>query len=201
MTALVGVTDCPQWWARLAQASGKLMFDIGANGGGTARMFAEKFTQVVAMEPCEESYRALLADRPSNVTSGCAAVSDHEGTVSLRVAQDAIRTGQLVTGDMHGWGETVGTRLVPAVTLDYLTLEFGTPTAVKVDVEGHELQVLHGARDTIPRYPTWYIEVHSRAFLEPISEILHGYTIDVHRHSLYVPDTDPWLDHFYLVAS
>lgn len=202
MTALVGVTDCPTYWRRLQDASGRLMFDVGANGGTTARMFADKFVQVVAIEPCVESYRVLIDSPPENVIPACHAISDHTGNVELREAGRAISTGQLVSGDCYlGWGDTLGVREVPCMTLDHLAETRGTPTAVKVDVEGHELQVLQGAPNILASYPTWYIEVHSRAFLDPLMELLSGYTVETIRHSLYAPGSDSWQDHFYLVAS
>lgn len=199
---LTGITDTAEFWRRLEAAHGSLMFDIGANGGGTTHLFSKRFVQVVAVEPCAESFNALRELRSDSIIPLCVAVSDHEGTVMLREAERSIRTGQLVTGSFHaGWGDTIRERQIACVTVDSLAETYGTPTAVKVDVEGHELHVMQGATNVIQSYPTWFIEVHSRSFLDPICELLDGYAVEVIRHSAYPPDSAEWHDHFYLVAS
>jgi FkbM family methyltransferase len=51
---------------------------------------------------------------------------------------------------------------VDAVTVDDMVEKFGVPTHIKVDVEGHELAVLHGARETLRRHsPVLFLELHN----------------------------------------
>lgn len=37
----------------------------------------------------------------------------------------------------------------PATTVDQITQQFGSPTHIKIDAEGHEAAVLRGARSTM----------------------------------------------------
>lgn len=201
--ALVGPTDTAEFWDRLRHASGHLMFDVGANAGGTARMFSERYDKVIAFEPCFESYTQLAQSLPPNVVAEPIALSDHLGSVTLIEAEHSIESGQLVSGEDHlNWGKTIAVRPVACSTLDLQVVAHGVPDAVKVDTEGHEVLVLTGARDTIKfAHPVWYIEVHDRNNEEWLRRLLPDYQIEVIRHALYPEGSDEWLDHFYMVAT
>lgn len=201
MTSLRCITDSPAYWNRLSEARGTRIFDVGANGGGTAWIFAAHFEHVVAFEPCRESYDDLVAQLPENVDAHNLAISDHCGVVSLREAARSMVGGQLVTGESLEWGETLGYREVLCVTLDEAAKEWGVPDAVKVDVEGHECHVLAGASETLSKRPTWMVEVHAAEYEEPLREALHGYQIETLRHSGYPEDSEGWRNHFYLIAT
>lgn len=52
--------------------------------------------------------------------------------------------------------------LTEATTLDEMTEEFGAPTHIKIDVEGHELAVLQGGRRTLQEHsPILFLELHN----------------------------------------
>jgi FkbM family methyltransferase len=201
MTSLRCITDSPAYWDRLCQAKGNRIFDIGANGGGTAWIFAPHFGHVVAFEPCQESYDDLVAQLPQNVTAHNLAISDHAGVVTLREAAHSMSGGQLVTGESLEWGDTLGYREVLCTTLDEAAREWGEPDTIKVDVEGHELHVLAGAVETLSKRPNWMVEVHAEEYEEPLREALSGYQIEVLRHTGYREGSEGWRNHFYLLAS
>jgi FkbM family methyltransferase len=49
-----------------------------------------------------------------------------------------------------------------SVTIDELSLKFGTPSHLKIDVEGHEAAVLRGARATLKNStPLVFLELHN----------------------------------------
>lgn len=196
-----GLTDSPSWWDVLSGLHGQLMFDIGANVGQAATLFAKSFDRVVSCEPCAEAYEILAERVPENVTVLEHAVSDHTGTVTLAVNSGSIRTGQLTSGECSepamGWGEVVGWRTVPAVTVDEMVRTFGIPDHVKVDTEGHELAVLAGASLLIARRETaWYIEVHSRRFASALRDHFAGYRVTFVDHD-YAPAP---FDNYYMRA-
>jgi FkbM family methyltransferase len=203
MTAWTDMSDCPRWWALLCQQTGTLAFDIGANGGVTAGIFAEHFDEVIALEPARESFGTLKSRAPENVLPIQMAVSDHDGAVLLREARTAMETGQLVTEGMD-WGETLGHREVKCLTLDSLVLLYGCPDMVKVDVEGHEVQVMKGASKLIAEHDTtWMIEIHDRLFGVQIEQMFMesgGWRTEEHRHSHYEPGSALWAGHWYLKA-
>lgn len=201
MSSLGAITDCRHYWKRLEAASGRRMFDVGANAGGTARMFAASFEKVFAFEPCEESFDDMQV--PGNVEALNIAISDHTGLVTLREASKAIGSGQLVSdGPSLDWGETVGHREVLCMSLDDASAMYGEPDAIKVDVEGHELHVLSGGTRTIEsKCARWFIEVHAADFERTIRETFADYTIELLRHSGYREGTDGWREHFYMVVT
>jgi hypothetical protein len=102
-----------------------------------------------------------------------------------------------------GWGEILDARVVPCVTVDALSEQYGDPDYIKCDVEGHEGRVFAGALKTVERArPALYIEVHNaqlgaeiRGYLDPfyssLREVWHPY---------YRPTDFGAKNHYWLVA-
>lgn len=196
--------DPPEVAELLTGFSGELAFDLGANTGATAALLAQRFAHVVALEPCAESFAQLAVLDAPNVTARRLAVSDRAGLVDLAVQRDPIRTGQLTTdGTRDEWGEVLQHRTVPATTVDALAVEHGTPELVKVDVEGHELRVIHGATRTLERArPGLLIEVHGQRLGEAIIALLWPLYPQLRRvpHPRYEAGQWGATNHFWLVA-
>lgn len=191
-------------WDVISGASGNLALDIGSNIGQAARVLAQNFTRVVSLEPCEESYSVLAAEMPANVTCLPHAVSDHDGEITLDVADRSIGTGQLVTGPgLPMWGERTGTRTVKATTLDSLLATYGPPDFVKVDVEGHECQVLAGGTRLFTEVrPYVIVEVHRAENELGVRGYLPGYDLTVLRHGDYVrKDGVVYQNHYWIHGS
>ena len=180
-----GRTDPHVVWDHYDDYAGELAFDVGANIGQVAKLIAPRFERVVSFEPCAESYAILAAEAPANVTALPWAVSDTDGPITLYEAHESIQTGQLVSGEGLYWGPIEGERRVEAFTLDSLAAIHGTPDFIKVDTEGHELQVLSGARATLASRPTLLIEVHhaeaGKAILAILGDI-GGYDVSTICH-------------------
>jgi hypothetical protein len=52
------------------------------------------------------------------------------------------------------------------MTIDHMTLRFGAPTHIKIDVEGHEAAVLRGAVGTLGKVPPiLFLELHNEMIL------------------------------------
>ena len=48
------------------------------------------------------------------------------------------------------------------MTVDQMAAEYGVPTHIKIDMEGHEASVLRGARATLERHsPFLFLELHN----------------------------------------
>lgn len=141
--------------------------EVGANIGTITVPLAKKAHTVFAFEP-EPTNAELLKQNlldsgvSSKVFEFPAALGDHMGHANLPVldySQPKVNGGAvaLLSEDASGDGnETIVS--VPIYTLDSYT-EFGKIDLIKIDVEGHELEVLKGARETIARdRPRLYVE-------------------------------------------
>lgn len=176
--------------------SGELALNIGANIGQAAHHLAPRFEQVIAFEPCWESFAVLDAEAPPNVQCRLVAVSDHVGELTLTESSRSILTGQLTTGGGLQWGEQVGERTIPCVTVDALGLD---PDLIQVDTEGHEVLVLTGAVETVRRCrPQLFVEVHHQSNQAPIRELFPDYEWEV----ITYPNVRPhsMLVHHYWMA-
>jgi FkbM family methyltransferase len=129
------------------------VFDIGANMGNKAEVFARLGARVVAVEPDPMCARVLRGRFVLNrrVTVLEAAVSSQPGERELYRAAPGDPLNTLSAkwrGEAHGEGGT--TTRVAVTTLDALTAQHGAPTFVKADVEGSEIDVLRGLSQPIP---------------------------------------------------
>lgn len=145
----VFVTDADTDWgaealfARFADASRDL-FDVGAHIGYYSLYLSPLVKRVWAFEPDRRNHAALSVNLAlaSNVTHVDSAVSTHSGALRLSVA------GGSATSHVAAVGVEVA-----AVSIDDFTRDTGaTPALIKIDVEGHDLAVLEGARGTLARH-------------------------------------------------
>jgi FkbM family methyltransferase len=186
----------------ICAARGKVAWDIGANIGVTARAMAENFEQVIAFEPCTESYHILLSEMPDNVEALPFAVGREDGDLILDVAELSISTGQLVSPGrpLPGWGDRLGTRTVPCRSLDSLMMHNDPPDFVKIDVEGSEVEVLEGGQVLLSRVrPDVIVEIHREEHGPLVAGLLPGYELVELRHGPYAkPGGNIWRNHYWI---
>src|SRR6202007_1747199 len=144
--------------------SGMTVVDIGCNIGYFALLEAKcvgPTGKVIAIEPEPGNARLFLdnlrANGYRNVEFHQVAISDRNGTFPLRISEKSNR---------HSLGPvpwpTTGFN-VPVRTLDSLIGKDPPESVdlVRMDLEGHEVEVLSGMRATIHRYsPKLLIEIH-----------------------------------------
>ncbi len=165
---------------------GQIAVDAGANVGTYAYWFARSASEVVAFEPQPSLAKRLSASGIRNLTVHNVALSDSTGIAELHVPK-AHGEASLRTLDVP-----VDTVQVPLTTLDSFELE--NVGFFKVDVEGHEEALLHGAENTLQRNsPLIYIEVEERHNPGGIARIVDwlanlGYTdVRYRQHSAMHP--------------
>lgn len=140
---------------------GDLVFDIGAHLGDRTAAFAALGARVVALEPQPFLLPWLrrLAGGADRVTVLEEAVGRAPGTTRLWVSPTTPSVSTVADGWKERlpeanptfrsvrWDEAVE---VPVTTLDALIARFGVPRFCKIDVEGHEAEVLAGLRRPLP---------------------------------------------------
>jgi len=97
-------------------------------------------------------------------------VDRSSGILHLNIAEGDSMAG--VTRNFLGQG-TPSEIAIPAVSLDEYAQQHGLwPDAIKIDVEGHEEQVLLGAKQVLGRAKLLVMEVHSEELKARCTSIL-----------------------------
>ena len=145
---------------------GDLIFDIGANRGTKTSIFLSLEARVVAVEPDEANQAILTAMflryrlTPKTVIIVPEAVSDQSTVETMWIDEP----GSAKNSFSRKWVETLKTdakrfgvsaefahqRQIQTTTLEALTVKYGPPFFVKIDVEGYELNVLRGMKRPVP---------------------------------------------------
>ncbi|MBK6019348.1 FkbM family methyltransferase [Streptomyces sp. MBT53] len=141
--------------------------DVGGWYGPWTHRLWRRARQVVTVEPVPHLARLLAAAAPAHARVIPAAASDRPGTARLWLPPDDEGdrgVSSLVRRDIHARAVHV-----PCVTLDGLGLK--DVGFIKIDVDGSELAVLHGATGLLTRdRPALFVELESR--IQPIAPIV-----------------------------
>lgn len=140
------------------KAEKKIIFDIGANEGFVSSFFLEENYRVIAIEPDVRNQK-ILSSRFRNepqfylIKKG---VSDTVKKASFFVHP----TNSSLHTFSQKWKNSVESKnqstqflvnqSIRLTTLDQIIQKKGIPTFIKIDVEGHELEVIKGLNQKIP---------------------------------------------------
>ena len=130
-----------------------VVYDVGANVGYHTTAFASRARQVISFEPNPQNFALLQQNTADHdrVTRYQAAVSNTAGTGYIDDFDPAVygNFGHMTMG-------TSGVQ-VPCMTLD--SMSHTPPDLIKIDVEGHEYEVLQGCVHMLKsRRPVIYYE-------------------------------------------
>jgi FkbM family methyltransferase len=153
----------------------KTSVDIGANRGRYTYWMLRHSDCVIAFEPSPEFCARLRRLFPTGVDVREAVVSDRSGQSELRVPlmySGRMREYNLATIEpanaLPDW--EIARVPVDMVTLDELNLD--RIGFIKIDVEGHELSVLHGARRLLAdQHPRLLVECENHYRPEAIESV------------------------------
>jgi FkbM family methyltransferase len=156
------------WYQEHIRLADQFIGDIGANVGTLSEFFwreAGAAGSVLSVEPLIE-HCAVLRQRIAELGAANwrvepVAVSHSKGSVALGVAMDHGRLNACV---VRGGGS----RMVRAARLHRLAPR---ATVVKLDIEGHEYEVLDDSLARMPHTCAWAIELHYRPD-RPLQKVL-----------------------------
>lgn len=133
-----------------------VVYDVGANIGYHTAAFASLAKHVYAFEPNKKNYKLLKKNTESTKNVSLYDVACSDSNTELCV-EDFDITVPGNYGEMHT--QNTG-QSCSAIRIDDLDDIYG-PDLIKIDVEGHELQVLRGALETIKEFnPIIFYEAH-----------------------------------------
>jgi FkbM family methyltransferase len=148
---------------------GDVVWDVGANVGYYTKRFAEAVGpsgRVVAFEPFPNTADQLRKNLVGigNYTLQQFALGNVTGSVWMQVGkEDQGAANRIVDGAVDGVeiNITTGDELLVKGKAE-------TPTVIKIDTEGFELDVLHGMQTliTLPSLRALFVEVHFRLLAE-----------------------------------
>lgn len=168
-----------RWYAGHIPLRDQVVADVGANVGRFSQFFWDASggtSRVVSIEPLEENVAAIRerirAANTDRWTVEACAVATRKGSVGLAVQR-------MPEG---GWNSVVSpkgaARTVPCRPLSQIVPD---ATVVKVDIEGHEYDVLEEALPKLARVRAWALELHrvpGRALQPTLGALMaHGFRV------------------------
>lgn len=141
-------------------ARGQTAIDVGASFGLWSYKLSKLFRKVEAFEPLLECAAEIKAYSAQNITVHDVALSSRDGfnEIHIPIAKGRLQYGIGTFGNVVEEHKTI---LVPIRTLD--SYNFTNVAFIKIDVEGHEFEVIKGAELTIAREkPSMIIEIEQR---------------------------------------
>lgn len=147
--------------ARLLPGDG--FVDVGAHIGYFALPIAKKVGQagcVIAIEPNESSFRVLAENLKlneiKNVRLFRLAASDRRTQIKLTKPFGVDMWSRVCHEDADISGDLFTTQ---AETVDYIVSSIGSPKikGIKIDVEGHEMEVIRGSVETLQNNPEAFV--------------------------------------------
>ena len=155
--------------------------DVGANKGVYAYWLQKYSRHVFAYEPNPANFR-YLSCATGNVTVFKSALSDKNGSAPFRIERvPRHKPGKSKKGEDFWFDDLGGSLKLEKVGTDYAEIPVETRRLddenledigfIKIDVEGHEFEVLNGARETLrENRPVLQIEIEERYNGRPIGK-------------------------------
>ena len=153
----------------LCQYARGVVLDVGANVGSHSINFSQHADVVHAFEPQPQVFYNLCANlmlhHIHNVCVYNCALGSYEGVTNV-IALDTTREGSPM-------GVAVGEGDQPVTMRTIDALGIAPVHFIKIDVEGHELEVLRGARETLSSQKIIvYVEIHREHLIDDVRQYM-----------------------------
>lgn len=173
-------------------SKGDLVFDVGAHIGNRTRIFLKLGLEVIAIEPqytCVNKLQTLYG-RNKHLTILQNVLGSSEGETEIMVSN-----ANTISSLSHEWIDAVKasgrfaeyswnhTQKITMTTLDKLIETYGTPTLIKVDVEGFEYEVIKALSKPVHyislEFTPEFIDSSYKCIehLETLGEVLFNYSL------------------------
>ena len=164
------------------------VFDVGANVGTTARLFARRFSQaqVFAFEPVPTTYKTLLENTKDIETIKCFNIGfgDKLETKDIYIFRNSevstvVRNSPYAVKILRS--EPLSSASISLQRLDDFTVKNNVEQVqvLKIDTEGFDLQVIKGAHHLLERNAVTFLYCEFND-LFPSSELAGGALSDIH---------------------
>jgi len=148
----------------------RVAIDIGANNGLYSYFLARHSDAIKAFEPQPSLCDMLRAWNHPKVKTFNVGLSDKSGTMMLHVPKDSMGKGLTPLASFRKLSNSIEYQ-VPVRRLD--DYNFKDVDFIKIDVEGHEAEVLRGALKTVyDNKPILLVEIEQRHLERPVADSL-----------------------------
>jgi FkbM family methyltransferase len=161
-------------------SNGKTLIDIGASFGFYSLFSAKKGAKVIAFEPTSRSCNLLLRNLRENGLN----IILHQVALGSLIGEAKLYHGRCFgSNSLNGSGRY---EKVPIQVLDDYKLQ---PDLVKIDVEGRELDVLQGMKNTLKGRPALLIEISQdyAAIKELLRKKKYSFVLSIGHNYLAMP--------------
>lgn len=173
--------------------AGETVVDCGAFDGDTVEKIrdatTDEFQSIIAFEPDPENFSALERkySHDNRIRLHRLGISNRSTTLRFAAAQGSFSYAQV------GMKPDSRDSSINVVALDSFLQQ--SPSTVKIDIEGSELEALEGARETIrERRPkltiaAYHRPLHLAEIMDAIDQIVPGYSFYLRHHGDFFLET------------
>lgn len=175
----------------IIKMNGDIFVDVGANTGYYSILLHKNFRRVYAFEPIQTTAKVLFDYLKrlgvQNVIPIVKAVSNVNGIDTFVLYNYNPYVCDPVISPQLGKGENAKVEMSSVTLASYFPTE--NLDLVKVDVEGNEWKVLHGAEPIMQNIKSWMIELHDGHRRQELEHLLGSYGYSTR-----------WLDEHHILA-